>query len=170
MRDISTILFAGCVTAMIASGARAQQNSPQVPEQMPFDIRYGAPISVDQAKNVAAAAEAEAKRHNWKLAIAVVDPDGTLVYFERMDGTQLGSVTVAQRKARTSALFRRPTKVFQEAVESGRTFVLSLGDVAAVEGGMPLLLNGEIVAAVGCSGGLSVQDATACRAGAELMK
>jgi glc operon protein GlcG len=155
---------------VLASGTQAQQTPPQVPEQMPFDIRYGTPISIDQAKNIAAAAEAEARHHNWKLAIAVVDPDGTLVYFEKMDGTQLGSVAVAQRKARTAALFRRPTKVFQDAVESGRVFVLSLGDVAAVEGGMPLLQNGEIVGAIGCSGALSVQDATACKAGAEMTK
>ena len=115
---------------------------------------------------VAASAAGEAARHNWKEAIAIVDPDGTLVYFERIDGCQSASGVVAQAKAQTAARYRRTTKVFQTLVDGGQPSLLSLPGVVASEGGVPLVLDGKIVGAIGVSGGSSVQDGMVANAGA----
>ena len=121
---------------------------------------YGPAITLAQAKTAVAAALAEAKANNWLMAAAVVDTAGLLVYFEKMDDTQNGSVQVAQAKARSAALFKRPTKVFQDALAAGGEGlrVLRLEGVVPVEGGVPLVVDGKIAGAIGLSGGTSAQD------------
>ncbi len=129
----------------------------------------GSNIGVDDAKKAAAAAIAEARRNNWTMAAAVVDLGGHLVYFEKMDGTQTGSVAVSIGKARSAALFMRPTKAFQDVVAGGGDGLrmLALEGAVPVEGGVPLVLGGKIVGAIGVSGGASSQDGQCARAGAE---
>ena len=133
---------------------------------------YGAPISGDEAKKAAAAAIAEARANGWAMAAAVVDTGGHLVYFEKMDGTQTGSVAVAISKARSAALFTRPTKAFQDVLAVGGDGLRMLGLEGAVpvEGGVPLVKEGKIVGAIGLSGGASSQDGQCARAGAERLK
>jgi uncharacterized protein GlcG (DUF336 family) len=128
---------------------------------------YGPSITLDQAKKAAAPALAEARRNGWTMAVAVVDTSGALVYFERMDDTQSGSVTVAQAKARSAALFKRPTKAFQDALAAGGEGlrVLALEGAVPVEGGVPLVVNGAIAGAIGLSGGTSAQDGQCAQAG-----
>jgi glc operon protein GlcG len=162
MRRVLLMLLALCAAMGYGGRAHAQQS-----DAMPFDIPYGEPVSLEQAKKAAAAAEAEAMKHNWKMAIAVVEPNGTLVYFEKLPGTQYGSVVVAQGKARAAATFRRPTKAFEDAIAGGRNAVLGLEGALPIEGGIPLVSGGKIVGAIGCSGGASAQDGEACKAGME---
>jgi glc operon protein GlcG len=133
---------------------------------------YGLPISLDSAKKGAAAAIAEARRNNWTMAAAVVDTGGHLVYFEKMDGTQTGSVAVAIGKARSAALFMRPTKAFQDVLADGGDGlrILGLEGAVPVEGGVPLVVDGKIVGAIGLSGGASSQDGQCARAGADALK
>jgi uncharacterized protein GlcG (DUF336 family) len=121
---------------------------------------YGPPITIESAKQAAGAALAEARRNGWAMAAAIVDPAGDLVYFERMDGTQLGSVDVAVDKARSAARFKRPTKAFQDTLAQGGDGlrVLALRGAVPVEGGVPLVRDGQIVGAIGVSGGTSAQD------------
>ncbi|HEY3812218.1 MAG TPA: heme-binding protein [Caulobacteraceae bacterium] len=119
---------------------------------------YGAPVSLERAKRLVAAAEAEARKHDFLMAFAIVEPSGALVAFERMDGVQYGSLEVAQAKARSAALFRRPSKAFSESVAKGAVGVLSLPGAVAVEGGVPIIVDGKIVGAIGVSGGSSEQD------------
>jgi len=130
---------------------------------------YGMPIGSDDAKKAAASALAEARKNGWTMAAAVVDTGGHLVYFEKMDGTQTGSVAVAISKARSAALFTRPTKAFQDVLAGGGDGLRMLGLEGAVpvEGGVPLLMDGKIVGAIGLSGGASSQDGQCARAGAE---
>src|SRR5215468_4822988 len=129
---------------------------------------YGMPIALESAKKAAAAAVAEARKNGWTMAVAVTDPAGELVYFEKMDGTQTGSVTVAIAKSRSAALFKRPTKVFQDMLASGGAGmrVLALERAVPIEGGVPLLVGGQIVGAMGASGGSSDQDGIVAGAGA----
>ncbi|HEY1305218.1 MAG TPA: heme-binding protein [Vicinamibacterales bacterium] len=145
--------------------------APSVAAQGP-PAMYGNPITADQAKPIAAAAIAEAKKNQWTMAIAIVDPWGELVYFERMDNTQVGSVDIAQAKARSAARFKRPTKAFQDALAAGGEGwrILSLAGAVAVEGGVPLMMGGRIVGAIGASGGTSQQDGTTATAGAAAVK
>jgi glc operon protein GlcG len=133
---------------------------------------YGMPIGSDDAKKAAGAALAEARRNGWTMAAAVVDTGGHLVYFEKMDGTQTGSVAVAIDKARSAALFMRPTKAFQEMLAGGGDGIRALGLEGAVpvEGGIPLVMNGKTVGAIGLSGGSSSQDGQCARAGADVLK
>ena len=133
---------------------------------------YGPTITADQAKTAAAAAIAEARKNQWTMAIAVVDPAGDLVYFEKMDNTQVGSISVAIEKARASARFKRPTKAFQDALAAGGEGwrILSLEGAVAVEGGLPLIAGGKIVGAIGASGGSAQQDGVTAAAGAGTIK
>jgi len=126
------------------------------------------PISLDSARKAAAAAIAEARKNGWLMAVAVTDPSGELVYFAKMDGTQTGSVNVSIGKSRSAALFKRPTKVFQEMLASGGAGVrvLALERAIPIEGGVPLVINGEIVGGIGASGGSSDQDGVVAGAGA----
>jgi len=144
----------------------------QTPLVPPANIPYGAAISADAAKKIAAAAIAEARKNNWAMAVAVVDPAGYLVYFERMQDTQLGSVEIAIEKAKSAALFRRPTKSFQDTVAGGGQGLRILGLTGAVpvEGGIPIIVDGKLIGAVGASGGSSDQDGRTAQAGAGAMR
>ena len=134
-------------------------------------MTYGLAIGIEQAKKAASAALAEARTNGWIMAVAVVDPAGLLVYFEKMDDTQNGSVAVAQAKARSAALFKRPTKAFQDTLAAGGEGLRVLGLEAAVpvEGGIPLVIDGRIAGAIGVSGGTSAQDGQCARAGVAVL-
>jgi glc operon protein GlcG len=133
---------------------------------------YGAPINLETAKKAAAAAIAEARKNNWTMAVAITDAGGQLVYFEKIDGTQTGSVNVAINKARSAALFKRPTRAWQDVLAAGGEGLRVLGIEGAVpvEGGLPLVMDGKIVGAIGVSGGSSAQDGQAAKPGAEAVK
>jgi uncharacterized protein GlcG (DUF336 family) len=133
---------------------------------------YGPSITAATAKTLAAPAIAEAKKNNWTMAVAIVDPAGDLVYFEKMDETQVGSTQIAIDKARSAARFKRPTRVFQDALAAGGAGVRMLGLTGAVpvDGGVPLLRDGKVVGAIGCSGGTSEQDGVCANAGASALK
>jgi len=125
-------------------------------------------LTLDDAKQIAAAAEAEALKNNWCVTIAVLDDGGNLLFLQRIDEAPLGSIVVAQEKARTALLFKRPTKVFEEIIASGRTAMLTLPGATPIEGGLPLLNNGQIIGAIGVSGVQSPQDAQIAGAGVEV--
>jgi glc operon protein GlcG len=154
-------IVSALVLALSATARSAQLPNP-----------YGAPITGESAKKVAAAALAEARKNGWTMAVAVVDPAGDLVYFEKLDGTQAASVTIAVDKARSSARFKRPTKALQDQLAAGGDGlrVLRLDGAIPVEGGVPLLIDGKIVGAVGMSGGTSAQDGQCATAGAAAVK
>jgi uncharacterized protein GlcG (DUF336 family) len=126
-------------------------------------------LSLVDAKRVAAAASAKAQAEGWNVVIAIHDGGGHLIYLERADGTQLGSVVVAQEKSRTALLFKRPTKALEEGVLGGRVHMLSLPGATAVEGGVPLIVDGEVVGSIGVSGVQSSQDGIVAAAGAEAL-
>jgi uncharacterized protein GlcG (DUF336 family) len=136
------------------------------------DVPYGAPIPLAEARRVLAAAQAEAVKNKWSVAIAVVDSGGHLVAFERMDTTQHGSVDVAQEKARTSVAFRRPSKAFQDTIAAGGDGMrmLKLPGALPIEGGLPLMMGGKIVGAIGVSGVTSAQDGQIAAAGSAVLK
>ena len=137
----------------------------------PPSTPYGAPISIDAAKKVMTAAEAEAAKSNWGVAIAIVDSGANLVMLHRLDNAQLSSVRIAEQKARTAAEFRRPTKVFEDAVAGGGVGlrVLTFG-ASVAEGGVPIVSGGKVVGAIGVSGVQSHQDAQVAQAGADALK
>ena len=146
-----------------------------VPDQMPFDIPYGTPITADRAAQVVAAAVAEAKKspRNWKLAMSVVDTNGDLVYFYKMDQTQIASVGISLGKARTAVRYRRPSEMFFNQMQTpAGAFYATLSDPPPVAspGGIPLIEGGKIIGAIGCSGATGAQDAVACKAGADTVK
>jgi glc operon protein GlcG len=154
-----------------AAAPAAQPSAGGTPDAMPFDIPYGQAIGLDKAKQVMAAAEAEAKKRNWKMNIAVVDTNGEPVMFERMEGAQIASGNISIGKARTAARFRRESRVFYNAFETGHAYVSTLDPgLVASPGGFPLVENGKVIGAVGCSGGTGDQDAATCKAGAEIVK
>ncbi len=164
-------LIAGVASALAAPLALSQTaapNAPAVPFAAPPQMPYGLSINVDKAKTIAEASVAEAKKNNLNMAIAIVDTGGYLVYFEKMNNTQTGSVQLAIEKAQTSALFRRPSKVFQDGVAAGGEGLrlLRLTGTIPIEGGIPLVSNGTIVGAIGVSGGSGAQDNMVATAGA----
>lgn len=132
---------------------------------------YGQSIGLEDARRAAAPALAEAVKNGWKMVVAIVDPAGHLVFLERMDDAQTGSVAVAQAKARSAALFKRPTKAFQDVLAAGGEGlrVLRLEGAVPVEGGIPLVIDGKIVGAIGLSGGTSAQDGQCAKAGADAL-
>lgn len=182
MRRNTLAILAACAAVTICGQAQAQQPAAAppaapaaVPDQMPFDIPYGNSITADRAADVVKAIVAEATKspRNWKLAISVVDTHGELVYFYKMDSTQHGSVTISQNKARTSARLRRPTQIFNTAMQNpAGAFIATLDSPppTASPGGIPLIEGGKIIGAVGCSGATGDQDAVACKAGADTVK
>jgi glc operon protein GlcG len=163
MRAASRMFVA---VAVILVGAAIAGRAQMMPNP------YGAAVTLENAKKAAAPAMAEAEKNHWAMAVAIVDPSGNLVYYEKMDNTQIGSANVALDKARTAALFKRPSKAFQDALAAGgdglRT--LSLQGVTAIEGGIPLVMDGKIVGAIGVSGGTSSQDGQCAKAGADTLK
>jgi glc operon protein GlcG len=152
--------------------SQAQQPNPLdvVPDQMPNNIPYGAPIGVDEAKQLIAAAEAEAKKHNWAVNIAVVDSGNNLVAFERMDGAQLASIRISQHKAHAAVSFRRETKIFETGIQNGAAYMATLDGVIGSRGGIPLIKDGKLIGAIGCSGATGSQDEVSCKAGAAALK
>jgi len=175
-RSVWSSLLVSAAALLGATGADAQTAASQpaaggTADGVPFDVPYGTPINLETAKRVIAAVEAEAARHRWKMNIAVVDTHGELVHFSRMDGAQLGSIGVAQGKARTAARFRRESRAFYNAFETGHPYVATLDPMlVASPGGIPIVEGGKLIGAVGCSGGTGDQDAAACKAGADLVK
>jgi uncharacterized protein GlcG (DUF336 family) len=160
----TSIALAFGAMLVFTAGVAAQQPAPPP--------GYGSPgVTLEQAKKAAEAVEAEATKNGWKMAIAVVSNEGSLIYFGRMEDTQFGSSDVAMRKAKAAAEFRRPSKVFADAVSGSPPAlpILTLGAIA-VEGGLPLLANGKVIGAIGCSGGTAPQDGQACKAGADTIK
>ena len=133
---------------------------------------YGAPISLEDARKPAAAALAEAARNKWTMAVAIVDPSGNLIYYEKMDNTQIASARVAIDKARSAAIYKRPTKEFQDALAAAGTGlrILKLRGAEPVEGGIPLLVDGKIIGAIGVSGDTSAHDSQCATAGAAVVK
>jgi glc operon protein GlcG len=152
-------LLSMAALALYAAHAAAQQ-----------PLSYGSPVRIDMAKKIAAASLAEAKKNSWNVAIAIVDNHGFLVYYEMMDDTQTGSATIAIEKARTSAMFRRPTKAFEEGIAKGRNAILGLPGATPIEGGLPILISGKIVGGIGVSGVTSQQDAQVAEAGLAALK
>ena len=171
MRTALTSL--GLLTALAFCGGPASADNPNpldaVPEAMPFNIPYGPPISSEKAQHVIAAAEAEAKKRNWALNIAVVDSGGNLVAFLRQDGAQLASIAVSQHKARASATFRRETKAFENAIEGGHNYIITIDGVVGSRGGIPLVEDGKLSGAIGCSGGTGSQDEVVAKVGAAVV-
>ena len=177
MRSIVTMTLAACAVAATSSATLAQAPAPAppsaggTPDVMPFDIPYGTSIGLERAKQVVAAAEAEAKKRNWKMNIAVVDTNGELVAFERMEGAQIASGSISVGKARTAARFRRETRSFYNAFETGHGYIATLDPtLVASPGGFPLVEGGKLIGAVGCSGGTGDQDAAICKVGADIVK
>jgi glc operon protein GlcG len=161
MSQRTTKILIALTLAICAMELGAQMSNP-----------YGPPISVDNAKKAAAAALAEAVKNHWTMAVAVVDPNGTLIYYEKMENTQIGSANVAIEKARSAAQFKRPTKAFQDALAAGGPGLRILGIAGAVpvEGGIPLVADGKIVGAIGLSGDSSDHDGQCAQAGAATIK
>ena len=152
----------GIVIALFALSAAAQQ----------APLPYGAPVTLDAAKKAVAAAAAEARKNNWLMAIAVTDPNGALVLFERTDNTQIGSVHIAIRKAQTAATFKRPSKVFQDNLAKGDafTYLLGLEGAMPVQGGLPIVMDGKIVGAIGVSGATGDHYSQCAQAGLDALK
>jgi glc operon protein GlcG len=155
LKFVFTVMFAMCALATAVAQAPS----------------YGPTISLEDAKKAAAQAIAEARKNNWTMAVAIVDPAGTLIYYEKMDNTQNGSADVSISKARSAARFKRPTKAFQDALAAGGTGlrILRLEGAIPVEGGIPLMLDGKIVGGIGLSGGSSEQDGQCAKAGADAL-
>jgi len=141
-----------------------------IPNEIPFDVPYGRPISLDQAQAVIHAAVAEARKRDWKMNVAVADSGGNLVAFQRMDGAMLASIPIAQHKARAAVAFRRPTKVFEDGVQLMHlNYLLAFDGIIASRGGIPLIDQGDIIGAIGCSGGTDSQDEVVSKAGAAVI-
>ena len=162
-KTLFILLVLGAAFFMGAEAWSQQATTPPLP---PTTL-YGTPITLEQAKMVADAAEAEARKRNMNMAIAVVEPSGDLVYFRKMDGTQYASIKIAEDKAISAAIFRRSTKDFLDRVAKGDLSPMSLRGAVASEGGIPILVNGKIVGAIGVSGGA---DDPVVRAGADAVK
>ncbi len=124
-------------------------------------------LTLDAAKKIAAAAQAEAIANKWTMVIAIVDDGANLVYLEKTDGTQIGSIDVAQNKARSAVRYKRPTKAFEDALVGGRQAILSLPGAIPVEGGIPLMIDGVVLGAIGVSGATSAQDGQVATVGAK---
>ena len=152
-------------SVLFTAGAVSAQQAPPPPPP------YGAPITLDQAKKAMVASEAEARKNGWNVVIAIVDSGGNLVMLQRLDNTQFGSIEVARSKAHTAVAFRRPTKVFQDLIGQGgaNLRLLKLEGASVLEGGVPVVLGGAIVGAIGVSGVTSQQDAQIAQAGADAL-
>jgi glc operon protein GlcG len=149
-----------------APAPAAPPNLDAVPDKMPFATPYGTPVTMERAQAAIQAAVAETNKRGWSLNITVVDPNGDLVAFARMDGAQLASIAISQHKARTAARYR-PTHASEDGVtKAGLNYLLTLDDVIASRGGIPLVEGGKVIGAIGCSGGTGSQDETVCTVGA----
>src|SRR6058998_3171127 len=159
----------GTMLVFAAASAAAQTPAPAAPSPPP---PYGLPITLEQAKKVMVGAEAEAKKNNWNVVIAVLDSGGNIVMVQRMDGAQFGSIEVAREKAYSAVAFRRPTKAFDDALAQGgnNLRILRLPGASPLEGGIPIVVDGKLIGAIGVSGVTSAQDAQIGRAGIDNLK
>lgn len=163
---LSQIATFGIIMAIAIHCAAQQPNSLDVvADTIPFDVPYGAPITLERADLILVAAVQEAHKRNWKMNCAVVDSGANLVAFKRMDGAQLASIDISIHKARAAAKFRRNTAFFENAIQKGANYLLTLDDAIASRGGIPLERDGKIVGAIGCSGGTGAQDEVVAKAG-----
>ena len=175
LRSIHGGRMSDAKTGSAAAASRALQSTETnpldfVPEKIPFDTPYGPPISPDRAQAVIHAAVAEAKKRNWKMNVSVVDSGGNLVAFARMDGAMLASIQIAEHKAKAAATFRRPTKEFEVGVNVMHlNYLLAFDGIIASRGGIPLIEQGAIIGAIGCSGGADSQDEIVSKAGAAII-
>ena len=162
MRMLKTLIGA-CILALLAAApARAQTPPPP----------YGPPIGIEGARAVMAAAESEAAKNNWAVVISIIDSGGNIVMVHRHNDVQLSSIDISQGKAKTALMFKRPSKVLDDAISGGGAGLrfLALKDIVPLEGGLPLVADGKIVGAIGVSGVLSSQDSQVARAGADGLK
>lgn len=159
------VLVATTVMMVIAASV-VEAQKPSAP---PPQIAYGTPINLEQAKKVMAGAEAEAAKNHWNVVIAVLDSGGHTLMLHRLDGAQLGSIEAAREKAYSAVLFRRPTKSFQDSL-SNNMRILKLTGANPIEGGIPLVVDGKLIGAIGVSGALSEQDAQVAKAGVDTLK
>jgi len=153
--------------ALAVAPAPAQQQAPVTPPLPP----YGPPITLDQAKRVMLAAELEAAKNSWQVAIAILDSGGNLVMFHKIDNTQLSAITTSEGKARTALDFKLPSKALDDAIAAGGAGMrlLALKDITPLQGGVLIVADGRIVGAIGVSGALSAQDEQVARAGADVL-
>ncbi len=165
MVRLTSIVAASLI--LFATGGMAQ--TPPTPPTPPPALPYGPPITIQAAKRAMAAAELEAAKNTWAVAIAIVDSGGQLVMLHRLDNVQHASIRIAQGKARTALEFRRETKALEEAIARGGAGLrlLALDDVTPLEGGLPIVADGKIIGAIGVSGVASSQDAQIAQAGAD---
>jgi glc operon protein GlcG len=177
MSPIRVLAVAAFVEALLIANPIQAQSPPvpnpldTVPDKMPFDVPYGAPISLERAQAAIAGAVAEARKHDWKMNVAVVDSGGNLVAFQRMDGAQLASIPISEHKARAAATYRRETVVFENAIQrSDFKYIMTLDGIIASRGGIPLVEGGKLIGAIGCSGGTGSQDEVSCKSGAAIIK
>ncbi len=168
MKTQSKTALASILAIVVAAASAGAQQAPTPPPTTP----YGAPIGLEAAKKVMVAAEAEAMKNNWGMAIAILDSTGHIVMLHRLDNTQYGSIGVAEDKARSALDYRRPTKVFEDLVAQGGIGLRTLGlrGATPLEGGIPLITGGKIIGAIGVSGASSVQDGQVAKAGADAAK
>jgi len=169
MRIVAVALLVAAPVVLAQSPAPNPLDA--VPDKMPFDVPYGTPIPLERAQAAIAAAVAEAKKRDWKMNVAVVDSGANLVAFQRMDGAQLASISIAEHKARAAAKYRRETKALENGIQvGGFHYLATLDDVIASRGGIPLVEGGKLVGAIGCSGGTGSQDEVVCKVGAATIK
>ncbi len=169
---LSGLVFGAAL--LVAGAASAQQPAANpldaIPDKMPFAEPYGAPITLEHAQKVVAAAVAEAKKRGWAMNVTVMDSGGNLVAFERMDGAQLASISISQHKALAAVTFRRETKIFENGIQGGFHYLTTLDGVIGSRGGIPLVEGGKIIGSIGCSGGTGSQDEVVAKAGAAIVK
>jgi glc operon protein GlcG len=164
---LTTCVLAGAANAQQAAAPVTPPDLNAVPDKMPFNIPFGTPITLERAQALIQAGVAEANKRGWPEDFAVVDPSGNLVAFGRMDGAAFASIAISEHKARTAARYRRPTRAFEDAVQKfGFNYILTLDDVVASRGGIPLVEDGKIIGAIGCSGATGSQDEVLCNAAA----
>jgi uncharacterized protein GlcG (DUF336 family) len=170
MKKMAGCVFLILVAMLLIAPALAVAQQPVAPP--PPQIPYGPPITLEQAKKALAAAEAEATKNKCNMIITILDSGGHVVALHRLDGTQLGSIEAAHQKAYSAVLYRRPTKVFQDLLAGGgaNLRLLALAGASPLEGGIPIIVNGKIIGAIGVSGAASEQDAQVAKAGADALK
>jgi len=164
---MSRMLAVACALAAFVAAA-GSMFAPAFAQQPP---PYGPPITLDDAKRSMAAAELEAAKNSWQVAITILDSGGNLVMFHKIDNTQLASITASEGKARTALTFKRPSKALDDAIAAGGAGLrlLAVKDITPLEGGIPIVVEGKIVGAIGVSGALSAQDAQVAKAGADAL-
>jgi len=161
MRKLKLITAICCISLFVIAGTTMAQQMPNP---------YGPNINLSMAKKVAAAAADEAVKMKINVVIAIVDTGGYIVYLERFDVVQWGSLKVALHKAKCSVMYKRPTKAFEDLIGGGKTAYLTLDGISAIEGGVPILQDGKIIGAIGVSGGTAAQDGVVATAGAAMVK